>query len=214
MASLEALAAVHARHGHIQEVILQNFVPHPRYYGREVAEIADAATARVLAQRGRARAELTPALPEWACEVTIEDMKSADRARARADAGRRHPGPAEPRRLVAGARRGRRDRPRRPLGERRPHLARSTPSRARTRCESACRRTGVALTERLCAYPRYIDSEWISQGVLDVIKQRYWSFIPRRGSGRREPPFAIRSGLVGPAVAKARDGGVAERARS
>ena len=33
VASLEALAEVHARHGHIQEVILQNFVPHPRYYG-------------------------------------------------------------------------------------------------------------------------------------------------------------------------------------
>ena len=29
IASLEALAAVHERHGHIQEVILQNFVPHP-----------------------------------------------------------------------------------------------------------------------------------------------------------------------------------------
>ena len=27
--------------GHIQEVILQNFVPHPRYYGAEVADIAD-----------------------------------------------------------------------------------------------------------------------------------------------------------------------------
>jgi FO synthase len=34
VASLEALAACHARHGHIQEIILQNFVPHPRYYGR------------------------------------------------------------------------------------------------------------------------------------------------------------------------------------
>jgi len=40
VASLEALAEVHARHGHIQEVILQNFVPHPRYHGREVADIA------------------------------------------------------------------------------------------------------------------------------------------------------------------------------
>ena len=30
VASLEALAEVHARHGHIQEVILQNFVPHPQ----------------------------------------------------------------------------------------------------------------------------------------------------------------------------------------
>ncbi len=43
IASLEKLAEVNGRHGHIQEVILQNFVPHPRYYGREVAEIADAA---------------------------------------------------------------------------------------------------------------------------------------------------------------------------
>ena len=29
IASLEALAEVHARHGHLQEVILQNFVPAP-----------------------------------------------------------------------------------------------------------------------------------------------------------------------------------------
>ena len=42
--ALEAIAAVHAEYGHIQEVILQNFVPHPRYYGAEVAEIADAAS--------------------------------------------------------------------------------------------------------------------------------------------------------------------------
>src|SRR6266511_1057308 len=43
VASLEALAAVSKRYGHLQEVILQNFVPHPNYYGREVAEIADQA---------------------------------------------------------------------------------------------------------------------------------------------------------------------------
>src|SRR5215212_2942584 len=41
VAALEALAAVHAEYGHLQEVILQNFVPHPRYYGAEPAEIAD-----------------------------------------------------------------------------------------------------------------------------------------------------------------------------
>src|SRR6185312_10257275 len=40
VASLEALAAVHAEHGHLQEVILQNYVPHRRYYGEEPAEIA------------------------------------------------------------------------------------------------------------------------------------------------------------------------------
>ncbi len=43
VASLEALAAVHAEHGHIQEVILQNFVPHQRYYGQEPAQIAEEA---------------------------------------------------------------------------------------------------------------------------------------------------------------------------
>ena len=46
VASLEALAEVQARHGHIQEVILQNYVPHPRYYGEEVADIADDAAKR------------------------------------------------------------------------------------------------------------------------------------------------------------------------
>ena len=45
---------------------------------------------------------------------------------------------------------------------------------------------GQALAERLCVYPQYMDSEWLEQGVLDAIKLKYWSFIPRRGSGRRE----------------------------
>src|SRR5205807_1378992 len=44
IASLEELAELHARHGHVQEVILQNFVPHQNYYGREPAQIADAAS--------------------------------------------------------------------------------------------------------------------------------------------------------------------------
>src|ERR671934_2886523 len=46
IASLEALAELQRRHGHIQEVILQNYVPHPRYYGREVADIAEATARR------------------------------------------------------------------------------------------------------------------------------------------------------------------------
>ena len=61
-------------------------------------------------------------------------------------------------------------------------------------------RDGVALTERLCVYPQYIDPEWVAQGVLDTIKLKYWSFIPRRGSGgdphrsaRADPPRAGRA---------------------
>src|SRR5689334_15598042 len=41
--ALERLAEVHGRYGHLQEIILQNFVPHQRYYGREPAQIADSA---------------------------------------------------------------------------------------------------------------------------------------------------------------------------
>ena len=54
--SLEAIAGVHERYGHIQEVILQNFVPHPRYYGAEVAEIADEASRERWAGMGMAPA--------------------------------------------------------------------------------------------------------------------------------------------------------------
>src|SRR5207302_3933707 len=32
IASLEAIAELHGRYGHIQEVILQNYVPHQSYY--------------------------------------------------------------------------------------------------------------------------------------------------------------------------------------
>ena len=41
IASLEALAALHAEHGHLQEVILQTYVPHRSYYGEEPGELAD-----------------------------------------------------------------------------------------------------------------------------------------------------------------------------
>ena len=67
---------------------------------------------------------------------------------------------------------------------------------------------GYALTERLCAYPQYLDPAWMEQGVLDVVKLKYWSFIPRKGSGRRserriEPdvaPRAIDKGRRGEAL--------------
>ena len=103
VASLEAIAAVHAEHGHIQEVILQNFVPHQRYYGQEPAEIADAAARAYwqtgVAEDGERAAFERPSLPlpEWACPVIDRRHEAADRRDAAADAGRRHPGSAEPR---------------------------------------------------------------------------------------------------------------------
>ena len=124
VASLEALAEVQARHGHIQEVILQNYVPHPRYYGEEVADIADDAAKRRW-ESGITNGQPQPR-PEWASDVTIDDMKRLIAECKRLMPGRRRPDPAEPRRLVGGAGRGRRHRPRRPLGQRRPHLARAS----------------------------------------------------------------------------------------
>ena len=64
---------------------------------------------------------------------------------------------------------------------------------------------GYALTERLCVYPQYLDGDWLEQGVLDAIKLKYWSFIPRQGSGRRSEreidpelaPSAIEKGRRG-----------------
>src|SRR3954463_3884426 len=68
IASLEALAELQREYGHIQEVILQNFVPHPPYYGAEPAGIAEAA------QQGHAPAAQELPLPEWADPITLDDM--------------------------------------------------------------------------------------------------------------------------------------------
>src|SRR5919201_4989425 len=71
VAALEALAAVHSEYGHIQEVILQNYVPHPRYYGRDPAAIADATQQR-RDENGASAA--TPDLPDWATAISLDDM--------------------------------------------------------------------------------------------------------------------------------------------
>ncbi len=183
VASLEALAEVQERHGHLQEVILQNFVPHPRYYGAEVAEIADeSARARWSGDRPPPR-ELP--LPDWATPVSIEEMKRliAECRRLMPEVGIQvPPNLAEwwPELVEGGAT---------DLGglsANGDHISpeEAFPSPHQVRKELAPR--GYALTERLCAYPQYLDPEWMEQSVLDVVKLKYWSFIPRRGSGRRQ----------------------------
>jgi FO synthase len=186
--ALEAIAAVHAEYGHIQEVILQNFVPHPRYYGAEVAEIADAASRERWANGQTAGSELP--LPDWASPVSVDEMKRliAESKRLMPDVGVQVPPNLAdwwPELVEAGATdlgglsaNGDHISPEEPF-----------PSPHQVRKELAPR--GYALTERLCAYPQYLDPEWMEQGVLDLVKLKYWSFIPRRGSGRRQesPPL-------------------------
>ena len=203
MASLEALAEVHGRHGHLQEVILQNFVPHPRYHGQEVADIADEAARRRWSDGDRV-GDRRPAAARMGEPDHRRRHRAARAPLPRADAGRGGADPAQPLGLVAAARARGRDRPRRTVGKRRPHLARApVPSPHQVRKQLAPE--GFALTERLCVYPQYIDPEWIAQGVLDTIKLKYWSFIPRRGSGRRQD-VPIRSDLAAGAIERARDG--------
>ena len=84
------------------------------------------------------------------------------------------------------------------------------PSPHQVRKELAPR--GYALTERLCVYPQYMDMDWMEQGVLDVIKLKYWSFIPRRGSGRRSEED-LDAGLAPRAIEKGRAGDPAQRGR-
>jgi FO synthase len=214
IASLEALADVHKEYGHLQEVILQNFVPHPRYYGAEVADIADEAAQARWAGPGEAAsgtraleghdgspggldaphvpstAPPGPAIPDWANDVSVNDMKELIREcrRLMPDVGIQIPPNLAdwwPELVEAGATdlgglsaNGDHISPEEPF-----------PSPHQVRKELAPR--GYALTERLCAYPQYLDPDWMEQSVLDVVKLKYWSFIPRKGSGRsREAPPA------------------------
>ncbi|HEU0317495.1 MAG TPA: 7,8-didemethyl-8-hydroxy-5-deazariboflavin synthase subunit CofG, partial [Solirubrobacteraceae bacterium] len=202
VAALEAIAAVHARHGHIQEVILQNFVPHRRYYGEEPAEVAGAAAAaywRTGIGRGPAHER-----PAWAGEVTIDDLVRliAECRRLLPDVGIQVPPNLSdwwPALVAAGAT---------DLGglsANGDHISPEHPFPSPHQVRKRLAADGFALTERLCVYPRFIDAAWVDQAVLDVIRQRYWSFIPRRGSGRRsERP--IRRDLVAGAVARGRAG--------
>ncbi len=259
VASLEALAAVHAEHGHIQEVILQNFVPHQRYYGQEPAQIAEEAArlywrtgvGGVPADGGSALTDEDPVpvdegsaltdedpvpvdegaassvagqlgdvpadvrlhpqlpLPEWACPISIEDMKRliAETRRLMPDVGIQVPPNLAdwwPELVAAGAT---------DLGglsANGDHISPEHPFPSPHRVRKQLQKDGYALTERLCVYPRYIDPEWIARGVMDTIKVKYWSFIPRRGSGRTDPAASgappIRPDLVAGAIERARDG--------
>ena len=195
--ALEALAALHADYGHLQEVILQNFVPHRRYYGEEPAEIADEAQ-----RRGAAGA--AQALPAWATEVTLDQMRTLVREcrRLMPDVGIQIPpnlsdwwlplvdeGATDLGGLSANG----------------DHISPEHPFPSVHKMRKRLAPRGAALSERLCVYPQYMNPDWLEQGVLDAIKVKYWSFIPRGSSGRREQR-TIRADLVPSAIARAQSG--------
>jgi FO synthase len=194
--ALRALAELQSEYGHIQEVILQNYVPHPKYYGREPAEIADAT------QRNGGPGPLLPS-PAWASEITLDDMRVLVQACQELMPG---VGIQIPPNLsdwwLPLIEEGATD-----LGGLSANGDHISPEHAFPSVHRMRRRLSpdYALTERLCVYPQYMDPDWMEQGVLDVVKVKYWSFIPRRGSGRREER-PIRRDLVAGAIVKGRDG--------
>ncbi|MGI8579714.1 MAG: 5-amino-6-(D-ribitylamino)uracil--L-tyrosine 4-hydroxyphenyl transferase CofH [Solirubrobacteraceae bacterium] len=202
MDSLAALAAVHAEFGHLQEVILQNFVPHQNYYGREPADIADAAAKEYWRTGVGAPPERDA--PAWATEVTLEDMKRlvSECRRLMPDVGVQIP-PNLADWWVDLVRAGATDLG--GLSANGDHISPEHPFPSPHQVRKRLQPEGYALTERMCVYPQYISPEWVAPGVLDTIRQRYWSHIPRRGSGRREE--RVVDPLLAPrAIERARDG--------
>ncbi|MCW3041246.1 MAG: 7,8-didemethyl-8-hydroxy-5-deazariboflavin synthase, CofH subunit [Solirubrobacterales bacterium] len=201
--ALEALAGVHAEFGHLQEVILQNFVPHESYYGQEPGEIADEAAKRYWAT-GIAD-QPSKALPEWATPVSIREMEEliAHAQELMPGVGIQAPPNLSdwwPQLVGAGAT---------DLGglsANGDHISPEHPFPSPHQVRKTLAPLGYALTERLCVYPQYINETWLSQGVLNTITSRFWSFIPRSGSGRTEPPRPLRPDLVAGAIVKGRDG--------
>jgi FO synthase len=223
VAALQALAEVHDEYGHLQEVILQNFVPHPRYYGAEPAQIADEAqngerAVHASGRTGAGQGEQVPRtsgrthaghvepvpMPAWADPVSLDDMRALVRESRRLmpDVGVQVP-PNLSDWWLPLVEEGATDLG--GLSANGDHISPEHPFPSVHVMRKRLAPRGYALTERLCVYPQYMDPEWLEQGVLDTIKLRFWSFIPRRGSGRREER-PIRRDLVPGAIARARDG--------
>jgi FO synthase len=196
--ALESLAALQREYGHLQEIILQNFVAHPRYYGAEPAEIADES------QRGERPVGPDRPAPSWATPITLADMRLLVREcrRLMPEVGVQIP-PNLSDWWLPLVEEGATDLG--GLSANGDHISPEHPFPSVHRMRKQLAPRGYALTERLCVYPQYMDPDWLEQGLLDLVKLKFWSFIPRRGSGRREER-PIRRELVAGAVARARDG--------
>ncbi len=204
ISSLEALAELHGAYGHIQEVILQNFVPHQNYYGREPAQIADAAAGEYW-RTGMWSGPQHEA-PAWACPVTLDDLRRlvVEARRLMPDVGIQVP-PNLSDWWLELVRAGATDLG--GLSANGDHISPEHPFPSPTQVRKLLHGEGLALSERLCVYPEYIDPHWVSEAVLDVIKRCFWSFIPRRGSGRRGG-VSIPDEAAPRAISRARDGQV------
>ncbi len=205
--ALTALAEVHDEYGHLQEVILQNFVPAPALLRSGTR--GDRGRGAEPGNGQRRTVNASP-MPAWAQPNHARRHARAGPCGAPPDARRRHPDPAQPLRLVAAARRGGRDRPRRAVRERRPHLARAP-------VPVAAQDAQAAPAERLRAdraAVRVPAVHGLGMARAGRARRDQAEVLELHPAARIGPPrrtASIRRDLVGPAIEKARDGALARR---
>ena len=183
-------------------MILQNFVPHQSYYGREPAEIADAA-AREYWRTGVAHGPQLDA-PAWATPVTIEDMKRliAETRRLMPEIGIQVP-PNLSDWWLELVRAGATDLG--GLSANGDHISPEHPFPVAGAGPQAAAR-GRARADRAAVRVPGVHRPGVDRPAGDGRDQDgYWSFIPRRGSGRRAA-LTVSDDLAPRAVSRAREG--------
>ena len=199
--ALETLAAVHAEHGHLQEVILQNVVPHRRYYGQEPAEIATEAAERFW-RTGLREPEAGPdgGLPGWANPVTLEELRelvAVARELFGDEVGIQVPPNLSefwPELVAAGAT---------DLGglsANGDHISPELPFPSPRQVAGRLAQDGVAVRERLCAYRHFLTPAWQDPRVLAVAREHHPTFVPP------VPRAVAPADGLGPVIERARHG--------
>jgi len=206
VAALELLAGIHRDHGHIQEVILQNVVPHRKYYGEEPGEIAEEVAKRFWRTGLREDAAGPPGgLPAWADPLTLTELRDLvalarelfdDRVGIQVP-----PNLSEfwPELVAAGAT---------DLGglsANGDHISPEHPFPSPKQVAARLAEDGVAVRERLCAYRHFLVPGWQDPSVLAVATERFPTFVPDQRGRQIAAPYAghDRTGTV---IERARHG--------
>lgn len=181
VAALELLAGIHREHGHIQEVILQNVVPHRKYYGEEPGEIAAEVSKRFWRTGLREEAAGPPGgLPAWADPLTLNELRelvAIARELFDDEVGIQVPPNLSefwPELVAAGAT---------DLGglsANGDHISPEHPFPSPKQVADRLALDGVAVRERLCAYRHFLVPEWQDEGVLAIAAEHFPTFVPER----------------------------------
>ncbi|MDO9356630.1 MAG: 7,8-didemethyl-8-hydroxy-5-deazariboflavin synthase subunit CofG [Solirubrobacteraceae bacterium] len=173
--ALRVLGEVQAEYGHLQEIIVQNFVPHRRYYGEDTGAVATEAAEAYW----RTGLGTPPALaaPDWANPIDLADLIEVVAAVKDLVPGAQVQVPPNlsehwPELVRAGAT---------DLGglsSNGDHISPEHPFPSPKQVRERLAPDGVSVAERLCAHEAYLTPEWISPAVMDVVRTKYWSFLP------------------------------------